>query len=180
MTTPYRCQLCGSNNVRTWMKARRPVRVQCQDCEYDEPLGPTPTEMKAGCELDAQIARKVKGWKVCPGRLYVGKLDADYAMCAGIDPGRFYENILSSPDIGPGKSRTPRPVPPYSTDRGTAMELLDGFKKWTLLKHGPDFQPRYRCDINTGDGHVTAEADKAEHAICLAVLKTVEGVMEGR
>ncbi len=58
----------------------------------------------------------------------------------------------------------------YSTHIAATKELMDKFKRWSVLRHGLD----YTVSITTSGGAVTAQAVTFERAFSLAAVKAAE------
>jgi hypothetical protein len=112
--------------------------------------------MKAGRKLDALIAEKVMGWKLCPGETYVYETpDGD---TKAIQFHKFSENIADA----------------WLVLEKLKADGMDIMVRWAAKHSGESYRDVWLCwiakDGKVGDG---THADTAPLAICLAALKAV-------
>lgn len=129
--------------------------------------------MKPGRNLDALVAEKVMGWAIMRGditRFHPSEVGRPILFLDDIGEPRLYRTRESSPTAW-----SP------STDIAAAWEVVDrigrnpgGFP--FLLEM--TYSGGWICDMPTRDirGHITADADTAPYAICLASLKAVGAI----
>lgn len=151
--------------------------------------------MKPGPDMNVLVAEKVMGWKTpILGTAYIGKVDHYYAMVHGMQKDAYYEDVLDSPNVGPGKTHIPKRVPPYSTDIAAAWDLVEKLGLLVVPLHEawldiPEDEFREPVQIGwaagRGSWHGPTEiymetptrnwmkSETAPHAICLAALKAV-------
>jgi len=118
--------------------------------------------MKPGRELDALIAERVMGWKICRNK------NGGYSIFVGDEDN--YTAWSSTKDI-----ELPDVFPKYSTDISAAWEVVEKIKyKWdnnfSIHWNGEEWvipQPKFP-DLAISVG------DTAPHAICLAALEATK------
>lgn len=121
----------------------------------------TTEQRQPGRELDALVAEKVMGWRVDfdSRRHWTELADISLDRLVFTEPNGIFHGEQSINDI-----------PPYSTDVGTAWQVVERMKErggCNVLTYPSGV---VQCWIN-GEHH--AVANTAPHAICLAALRAI-------